>query len=61
MNTFNKGITNHKIIYLFIIFFTEFTGLPNEVLTKILRQLETQGKAEIIFLEENNGVKFFDS
>lgn len=38
----------------------EFTGLDENVLVKALKLLEARGKAEIIALDENSGVKFFD-
>ncbi|XP_063991069.1 vacuolar protein-sorting-associated protein 25 [Diachasmimorpha longicaudata] len=37
----------------------EFYGLDNEVVTRALKTLESQGKAELIFFDDNQGVKFF--
>uniref|UniRef100_A0A1B6C7Q5 Vacuolar protein-sorting-associated protein 25 n=1 Tax=Clastoptera arizonana TaxID=38151 RepID=A0A1B6C7Q5_9HEMI len=38
---------------------TEFSGLNQDVLVKVLKVLETQKKAELIMFGENEGVKFF--
>lgn len=37
----------------------EFTGLNEEVVIKILEQLQKDGKAELIQLDDSYGVKFF--
>ncbi|XP_015123747.1 vacuolar protein-sorting-associated protein 25 [Diachasma alloeum] len=37
----------------------EFYGLDTEVVTRALKTLESQGKAELIFFDDNQGVKFF--
>ncbi|XP_011305258.1 vacuolar protein-sorting-associated protein 25 [Fopius arisanus] len=37
----------------------EFFGLDTEVVTRALKTLESQGKAELMFFDDNQGVKFF--
>ncbi|XP_076368706.1 vacuolar protein sorting 25 isoform X2 [Tachypleus tridentatus] len=37
----------------------EFHGLEMDVFKKALRTLENEGRAELIFFDENEGVKFF--
>ncbi|CAH0383429.1 unnamed protein product [Bemisia tabaci] len=37
----------------------EFSGIDEDVLQKALKELEKQGKAEVILSPEINGVKFF--
>ncbi|XP_034943112.1 vacuolar protein-sorting-associated protein 25 [Chelonus insularis] len=37
----------------------EFYGLDTEILVKSLKILESQGKAELIIFDDNQGVKFF--
>lgn len=47
-----------KILYKFI-FVTEFSGLNQDVLLKVLKVLESRKKAETISFDDNEGVKFF--
>lgn len=39
--------------------FPEFTGLNEEVVIKILQQLQKDEKAELIQMDDGYGVKFF--
>jgi hypothetical protein len=38
---------------------TEFTGLSEEIVIKILERLQKDEKAELILTEDTSGVKFF--
>lgn len=40
---------------------TEFNGMPNEVLIKVLKTLEKRGCAELILEDEYAGVKFLEN
>uniref|UniRef100_A0A0V0G7Q1 Vacuolar protein-sorting-associated protein 25 n=1 Tax=Triatoma dimidiata TaxID=72491 RepID=A0A0V0G7Q1_TRIDM len=37
----------------------EFTGMHQDVLIKVIKVLEAKNEAELILMEDNNGVKFF--
>lgn len=57
-----EGIVDRKPHFMFFnhsIFLVEFCGLDADVLIKVLRVLEAEGKCELMLFDDQQGVKFF--